>query len=209
MAFKWADTVQAQERLQGTFLMYGEEVVYIEEVRASSAIIQLMSSDERKTVKLDDENWHDYRKIPPTGWINLLNVPTPRCVLLSRLPARVRRHGLTSDVVSQREISDNAVVKCRDHNLSLLFRNPGYKDLLVNSYPDVKEIVEKLPRRSSAAMSRKFAVYKDAGGVSWLFRRDEQVGFISRETLHVFPDTAFYKDEILEASPELSIKELL
>lgn len=208
MKFKWADIVQAQERIQGTYLMYGEDVAYVEEVRSSSAIIQLMHNGERKTVKLEDDNWHDYRRLPPCGWVNVLNTAAPRCVLLSRIPARVRRHGLCNDVASFKEIADNVVSKSRDWNLSSIFSNPGYLGLLSNDYPDISEILEKLPRRASTAMSRKFAVYKDAGGVSWLYRKTEQIGFISRSSLNVFPDTSFYKDEILEIAPTLSIKDL-
>lgn len=209
MKFKWADAVQAQERLTHTYLMYGKDVVFIEEVRSSGVVIRFVETNIVLTVKFDDPNWNDYRRIPPGGWVNIYGGPSPRCILLGRVPARVRRHGLYPDVATLREIADNSVVKNRDMNLNGLLSNTGYRDLLAESYPSIDETLDRLPRRSSSAISRKFAIYRDAGGVAWVFRRNEQVGFLSKGSLHVFPDTSFYKDEVLEVSPNIAIKDLV
>lgn len=209
MKFKWTDSVQANERLANTYLMYGRDVVYINEVRSSGILITFCPNGNNKTVPLDDDNWNDFRGIPPLGWVNFVGGPTPRAVLISRIPARVRRHGLYGDVVQIRDILDNTVQRSREFDLARILNNPGYTSLLENDYPDLDEILEKLPRRTSAAMSRKYAVYRDAGGVSWLFRKHEQVGFLTKSALNVFPDTAFYSDEIREIVPTITIRDLV
>lgn len=209
MKFKWTDAVQAQERIQGTYMMYGKDVVYINEVRSSGINITFCPNGGSKTVPYDDDNWNDFRGIPPLGWVNVIGGPAPNAVFVSRHPVRGRRHGLYGDVVSIRSLVDNALQRSREFDLTRIFNNPGYSSLLENDYPGVDEILERLPRRASTAMSRKYAVYRDAGGVAWLFRKAEQVGFLTKSVLNVFPDTSFYSDEIKEIAPNLSIRDLV
>ena len=207
--FKWVDSAQAIDRLQGTYILYGNDPVYVHEIRGDSILIKNFRTGTEHTVSLGDPLFHEYRKLPPMGWMNVRGRDAPSAVFLKRIPIRGRRHGLTTDGVVVQDVSNNTLVRSSSMNIGHALKNKGYLDLLDGHYPSLEETLEKTPKGCTVAFSRKFAIYKDYGGLSFLYRNAEQVGLVSKDTLYTFPDTDFYKEELTEQKAfSLNIKEL-
>lgn len=207
--FKWADATQAAERLQGTFGLYGNDPVYFREIGRSVVIIKNYRSQEEVQKKLDDPLFHGFRKLPPLGWMNVVGKGTPYAVFMKRVPIRGRRHGLYSDNVTVQEVQTNTVIRSPSMSFSNAIANRGYLDLLDGSYPSFEMVLEKTPKGVAVAFSRKLAIFKDYGGLAFLYRNAEQIGLISKSSLYVFPETKFYLDELSEEKQiPLEIKEL-
>lgn len=207
--FQWADQQQAVERLQGTYLMYGDDPVYFREIGRSAFHIKNYRKGVEESVKPSDPAFHGFRKLPPLGWMNVRKGAAPYAVYLKRIPIRGRRHGLTNDSVSVQEVQGNTVIRSASLSFSHAIANPGYLDLVDRVYPSFEDTLEKTPKGSAVAFSRKLAIYKDYGGLSFLYRNAEQIGLISKASLYVFPETKFYVDELSEEGKiPLEIKEL-
>lgn len=205
--FVWADAAQAEERLLNTFVLYGNSPLYVTVTSSKLVKGELSRSLEGVTKEITDPLFFNFRKLPPLGWVNLLDRPSPKAVFLRRIPTVSRRHGYTTENVVIREIRNNSAERAEE-SLSSVFTNRGYHDGMDNNFPTALEILEKAPKGTAVAFSRKFAIAKDNAGLSYLYRNLDQVGLISKDALYVFPDTVCFRDEIQESNMfPLEIKE--
>ena len=206
-AFTWADAAQAEERLRDTFIMYGDSPLYVTATSATLVKGELLRTRESITKPVTDPAFFNFRKLPPLGWVNLLDLPSPKAMFARRNPVVSRRHGYYNENVVVREIRNNNPERT-DYGIGTVIQNRGYLNLLDNDYPSVLEILEKTPKGTTVAFSRKFAIYKDNAGLSYLYRNLDQIGLVSRGSLYVFPDTACFTDELKEVREfPLEIKE--
>jgi len=203
MALFWTDGTQAKERLEGTYLMLGDDPVYILSVdsghRPPMAYIANYRTGERN-IAIDVAALGDCRKIPPLGWINLRNLGNPHAVYTERLPYRGRRHGLNPDGLRVADIVINSGGRNDGWTIDSIFSDKGYLDCVDGKYPSLQEILERLPMGMSTAFSRRNAVLHDKHGMMWLYRRSERIGLLSKDRLQLFPKFSFVTDELLESN---------
>lgn len=198
----WEDVVQAGERLTGTYIMYGDEPVKVQAVESRaegpSATIENVKTGSRTRKLLSDPKFHDFHKLPPLGYINLIGFKKPVAVYTKRIPERSRSHGLRDNRVTVSLLDQNGLGTTFGINLASVLSDDGYKHRVEGFYPTAEEIVENLPEDCSAAFSPTYAIYKDAYGLFRLFRREGMVGLISHRGLRLTRETACYQEELIE-----------
>lgn len=200
----WEDSRQADERLTGTYVMYGDKPVMIDRVSNDSAVIVPADGSPSKTVRLDDPLFYDFHKLPPLGYVNVVGTGTPLAVLLTRVPERSRSHGLKSGRVTIEELLQAGMMKSPRFNLNGVLSDKGYSHRIAGIYPKVSEILDKLPEGCSVAFSPKYAVCLDGFGLFRLFRRNRQIGLVTPNGLRLSESTACFRED-LQAEPSFDI----
>lgn len=207
----WTDARQAQERIQNTFLMYDDAPVQVMAVRDAAGYeyedgIDRIEYDEpgkgRKLAKMDDEKWKKFRVLPPLGWVNYAS-PDERyigAVYLSRTSRNTRQHGLNSQNVTVYDFFHWATFgKSQVVEAQHIFSSEGYRECCAGEYPPLEDILAHIKEETAVAFSNRFAVYRCADGVRWLYRKRTRVGlFTGADTLSLFPKLGFYREEIME-----------
>lgn len=197
----WEDVAQAVDRLTGTYVMYGDDAVYVDRVEARpdgpSARISFPGGGSAWKL-LTDDAFHDFHKLPPMGYVNVVGAGKPMAVLLTRYPERSRSHGIKSGKVAVADLTDKGLVGSRIFDFASVVRDKGYSYRIAGIYPSISEIVEKLEEGCSAAFDSKYAVVKDSFGLLRLFRRNAPVGLLNENGLHLSKTAMFYREEISE-----------
>jgi hypothetical protein len=199
--FVWTDDAQANDRLSNTVMLFDGRPVYID--RASGGLISIRNTDGSSWgpvngVPFDDPRWNNFRGIPKLGWTNLVMTGRPEAVFLERIPVRNRRHGLCQDNTLMYTFDGVDINPSRTYSLFDILANKGYLATLAGDYPSLPEIMERLPTGCCVAFSSSYAVLRDDGGVSWLYRNTTRIGFLSDSTVSCFQPKMYLTDEILE-----------
>lgn len=198
----WTDYAQAKDRVEGSFVMLNDDPVYIRAV--GSAKVPLVAYDNLRTGARESStsiaDFGDFRRLPPLGWVNLINTGRPMAAYLRREPIRGRKHGLSPDSVSIRIFSRDTLIITRDHHINDIFRDPGYCQGLDGDYPSFDDVYEKTPQGTGVAVSRKLLIYHDDNGMRWLYRHRERVGFVSKGKIQVFASKAYHLEDLREGS---------
>lgn len=208
----WENLEQARERLSGCYIMYGNEIVYVEDVHAKSngltaRIYDAARINPSRLVKLSDPAFKSFREIPPLGWTNIVGGTKPNAVFMERVPVRQRTHGLSNNNVTVKDNSTGLVGRSREYNFTSVVTNKGYEGTIEGKYPSLEEVLQKLPRDSLAAVSSRYAVQEDSPGMKWFYRNSERVGMISGENLLLFKGFLYLLEELQEAK-EITFKDV-
>lgn len=208
----WTNVEQAQQRLNSTWVLYGNSPFYVRDVVEENGEpfaygYQGDDVDKRGTYSLfslEKEEWNNFRNLPPTGWFNYINPRDNRLnsVYLNRLELITRRHGLCLDnstVVGF--IADQDLIGTqRGLSLKGLMWNPGYHNYIQEkeeSYPSLSLVLQSILPRQSLAFSNKYTVYRDKEGMRWLYRRTTRIGlFTGVNTLVLFSSKIYLQEEI-------------
>jgi hypothetical protein len=198
--FLWADGTQAQERIQGTYLLFDKQLAYVQEIRSSTATIVYTATGKSENVRLNDDRWNDFRDIPPLGWINIFLGGRPKAIFLKRIPVRGRRHGLTRECVVSLILLEEGVSNNGAPSFELVVTDEGYGCSIRGEYPSLEEILTRLPTGCSAAFSPKFAVFRSKTGLFWIYRNELNIGFIQNGTIQTFSEMKFAEEELFEVT---------
>ncbi len=194
----WTDDQQAAERLAETFILKGDEVVYVQTVEAGQIYHKTLPSGALQAEKLDSPVWNKFRKLPPLGWLNVSTNKFVGAVYMRRRAVRSRSHGLNNTNIQVFGFHGNGGVLAGERLLSMtaIYGAGLYKD--PDQYPGFRDVFAVLKTDSSAALSSKFAIYKDAGGLVWLYRKRRRIGLIPDvATVLLFRGENFYREDIL------------
>jgi hypothetical protein len=195
----WEDVAQASERLVGTYILYGNQVYYVGSVdikdRVPSARLTDMATGGTTWKDLADEGFHDFHKLPPLGYVNLVNTGYPQAALLTRIPERSRLHGLRANRIAVAFVS-GASVGPAPINYENIVVDKGYQLSIDKQFPSAKQILENIDERQSAAFSPSYAISKDEFGVFRLWRRNLLVAIINEENVSFSKTTDCYREEL-------------
>lgn len=200
----WTDFQQAQERLEGSVVLCGENPAYIrglEEGHDGIPVANLsICNDSKKIIqkKLDDPAFGRFRNLPVLGWVNTTKYSA---VFLERRLLRARTHGLCDNSVTVFDATRTAdgLAPSREVSFRNIWPDAGFTDSVKNSFPSLEEILMHIREESIIAYSHTFAVLRDGLGLRWLYRNIERVGlFTGTDTLLLFPKTGFYREEIMD-----------
>lgn len=205
--FFWEDATQAQERLGGSFVLWGDKPAFIDEVipveqrgDVPYARVTLWPDGKQAKLSLSDEGFSRFRKLPPTGWINYDKHST--ALFLERRPVRSRQHGLSSNNVSCGKAGageEGYSLIWRDYTYETVARDKSYAEACVGDFPGLNDILQCIREGSSIACSSKYAVVRDVLGLRWLFRNSERVGvFPDTDTLLLVGKHSYLREEIAD-----------
>lgn len=203
----WTDSQQAGERLNGTFILYGESPAFIEAVSSARnpvASARIYPTGQLQSLDLEDPRFHDFRVLPATGWVN--NYENGEAMFIERRPVRSRSHGLNHSNTRVGYLpAERQHVLFGDYNYDTVARDRGYAEACSNTFPVLREVLDACRPDSSIAISKKFAITRDNLGVRWLYRMTERVGmFPNADTVMLAAKYKYLKEE-LETSSEISV----
>ena len=201
----WTDYQQAQERLEGSVLLYEGQPVYVRNVRENedgiprADVSPCTDTKNPSQKRLDSPKFNRFRVLPEIGWVNGDTVPT---VFLERRTQRCRTHGLCDSNVTVFENyagNEYDIVSSRDRSFRNIWPTPEFTDSVLDVFPSLEEILINIKEKSIIAYSRKCAVLRDSLGLRWLYRNRTRIGlFTGTDTLMLFSSTSYHREEIME-----------
>jgi hypothetical protein len=208
----WTDVRQAIERLQGSVVLLGDSPVMVEMIGGSDAspiatVADYTSGGKMKDVPLDSKEFKNFRKLPPTGWVN--HFGHKQAVLLERRPVRTRTHGLTDASVAVFSFARGSL-SGGGFSYRHIYTDKGYLQACKDDFPPLDGVLSNLKEDSALAVSSTYAVFRDEHGLRWLYRLGKRVGlFTDNSNLLVLGKFKFLKEELNEAVelPIRTIKE--
>lgn len=196
----WEDTNQANERLQGTYVLHNNRVVYVERcddrAEGPSARVLISRAGKQSWIPLADKGFNDFHKLPPLGYVNVFYYGEPRAVYLERMPERSRAHGLKNARVSVEDLGEAGFKPSRLDYSYIVSSDEGYEARLAGEYPTAKEIIANLTSGCSAAFSPVYAIVRDSFGTARLYRRRLLVGAITNDIVQFTRTTDCYREEL-------------
>lgn len=220
--FFWTDHVQAGERLNGTFILLGDDPIYVRGVvppttsddACPSMDYNPSGGGSKARVRLDDPLFGRFRKLPVLGWVNCEKSRTG--VLLERKPIRNRQHGLSDSNTMVGELggqgmgADPYVIrwKTRDQAFTNVATDPGYASACKGEFPKLGEVITHIRPTSTIAISNLFAIFRDEEGLRWLYRLNHRIGVVSgADSLLLMDKYKFMKEELTE-DPIISVQHI-
>lgn len=197
----WEDIQQASERLNGTYILYGDKVVIVDrcDIRdgnPSALVVYPKGEKSSEWLALDDPKFHDFHRLPPMGYVNVFYFGEPRAVYLERLPERSRAHGLKNGRIAVYELLESGPKNSSKLDFSRVVSDDGYAMTTEGVYPTAREIIDNLPAKCSAALSPTYAISRDAFGAFRLYRRQILVGVIMEDVVKFSRTTDCYREEL-------------
>lgn len=204
--FFWTDTQQAQERLEGSLVLYGREPVTLRNIRegeeGGSPRVDVTYCATPRTPavqkRLDSPKFNRFRSLPIIGWVNS---PTGQPVFLERRVIRARAHGLNDSNVTVFDLGgkEYLIQPSRDFSFRDIWTTSGFVDSVKGDFPSLEDVLVHIKEKTIIAYSRRYAVLRDTLGIRWLYRNTERIGlFTGNDTLLLLQSTSFYKEEIME-----------
>ena len=194
----WTDINQARDRLEGSYFLLGNDPVYFERIReGETRVTNYRTGQAGVLVSLED--FGDFRKLPPLGWVNWTGGAETRAFYLYRVPMRNRQHGLSSNNCNAGGI-ENDLYRSRSNRVSFdnVLTNDGYLEAVDGIFPEPGEILEHLQKGQEAAFSMKYAISCDSRGLFWLWRKTDCLGLILKDSIRLLPGQNCYRDELAE-----------
>lgn len=170
----------ANRRLNGTMVKYGEEFFAIQDIRNTRPIMTLQMQQygnkraEIKEVLINDELFNGFRPFP----LGMCNNGQGRAVYIQRRPLRTQQQGTTSAHLVEIDIENRFYGDAPAGRLSVLFGGKPFLECAKGIYPSFKEVIDFYNNpeilNSSTAFCREFAVVRgyvdtcfiaDKGGV--------------------------------------------
>lgn len=207
----WTDAAQAQDRLAGCTIMYGDQVVSVDGIRPTeratdipTAQCRIWPTGKKQDIPLDDPIFNSFRVLPPMGWVNCERLG--QAVLCERRIVRSRSHGLNDSNVStgivnpKGSIGAGSCIIWRDYSsYGDVLQDPGYTACIKEEYPSLTEVFNVIQPSSTIAISRFFAVNQDDQGIRWLMKLKDRVGlFTGVDSLMLLRTFSFLREEIQE-----------
>lgn len=206
----WEDVNQANERLANTYVMYGDDIYHIDRCENASGTPSAYAADpihgNYRFISLEDDAWHNFHKLPPMGYVNVMSYGFPMAVLLTRLPERSRSHGIKANRVSVAHLAGGAIAGS-PINFVHIVNDSGYRDNIRGAYPTARQILDNLDEGQSAAFHPSYAISKDDFGIFRLFRKHLMVGVIEDSSVRYTKVTDCYREE-LEQTESFNIREV-
>lgn len=198
----WTDDIQAGERLVGCLVLHDDDVLYVDEIRAGNAVCReaedLNNFDKQKRISLSSKGWNDFRILPALGWrnitVNLLGGTTKSgAMYVKRVAQRTRSHGLNRNNTIVYDFFAGEFSKSR-YSVESCF-NKRYKENQKNM-PRFIGAFEALTKNSSAALSPKWALFRDGDGLTWLYRKTKRVAIVlNNNSVSFLPGSDFYTQD--------------
>jgi len=211
--FFWTDSVQAQERLAGSYIKFGDKVAYVEEVRnpraGPTATIIVYPEGLTESVLLSDPRFGRFRTPLPIGWVN--SQSNKRAFYVSRAPQRSRTHGMTRSNTTLSTIDKiGRLGGAGDYgSYDTIAKDPQYAAAIVGNYPPLSLVLDKLRNGTCVAISNKLCLFRDQEGIRWLFVDTDRVGlFTGADTLLLISSFSYLKEQLQEA-PEFTVNNLV
>lgn len=217
----WTDITQAQERVQGTWVMYDGEPVFISRIYEEDGIIKCMihppGEKESGTQKrMDSPKFRRFRELPELGWMNSeLKGGIPIPILISRVVVTTRTHGLNANNIqigqlyfgNGNELPPN-ITNTAMYSIGHLQKDTGFASMQAGKYPSLMAVLEKIQPGTSLAYSLHYCISKDLLGIRWLYRDAVRVGlFSNNDTLNLLPKHSYLRDEIM-ADPKFTLNNI-
>lgn len=203
--FFWTDAAQAEERLRGSYILYGDSAVYVERIANSrsaglKAEVTIFPEGKAGNISLSDPLFHRFRKPLPTGWVN--NLYSKRAYFLQRSPQRSRVHGMTSGSTAVYTIlSDGRMRPSDEMRFDVVVRDQQYQEAIRGDYPALELILDRLKIGTCIAFSNNMALFRDTDGVRWLYIGNDKVGlFTGSDTLLLLSSFSYVKEQLTEAA---------
>jgi len=205
--FFWTDEVQAQERLNNTFIKHNDDVVFVSHIENEKIFYINYVDDTIGNDTLDSVSWKRFRVLPPIGWLNIDRQKDVHRgvkkyvggVYLNRRAVRSRSHGLndTNIQIFSFQPDEKGLVNDKSFILKDVYKCGFYKD--PEQYPSFTEAFRHLRNGFCVALSPKFALIKDSDGLTWLYRKRLKVALIPNvATLFLLASCKYYREDILE-----------
>jgi len=211
--FFWTDSVQAQERLAGSYIKFGDKVAYVEEVRnpraGPTATIIVYPEGLTESIPLSDPRFGRFRTPLPIGWVN--SQANKRAFYVSRAPQRSRIHGMTRSNVALYTVDKLARIGGAGDYASYdnLAKDPQYSAAIRKEYPPLSVVLDKLKNGTCIAVSNTLCLFRDSDGIRWLFVGTDRVGlFTGADTLLLLSSFSYVKEQLQEA-PEFTVNNLV
>lgn len=208
----WEDQVQAEERLSGTYLLHGDDVVHVRAIQGMDdgqvgAHVTRMKDKKVELIPLSDPKFHRFRRLPPIGWVN--NQEHQEGVFAMRRPVRARRHGLSDENVSVGRIERGGYqLRYDKYRYSFITADKGYDQACKDDYPALTDVLAHIREGSTMAVSAKYATVCDENNLSWLYRDDQRVGlFAGKDSLLLMGKHAYLREELTE-SPVITVENI-
>lgn len=205
----WVDFQQANERLGNTTILYNQYPFLVAGCGPSTNGVPLISGTVYNrtphTVQsvATDPAFHRFRKFPPTGWVNSVQVGS--AVLVERIPTRSRSHGFNDNNIRLCYWRDDCI-RGLDERYSRFMRDSGYLEACENVRPTLDEVLAMIRSDTCISISNKFAIARDSNGMRWLYRNAKRIGlFIGADTLILLEGMQFYREE-LQLDPVITIR---
>lgn len=210
----WTDMTQAVERVQGSWVMYDGEPVFISRVYEDGGVVKCHihppGNEEGIQKRMDSPKFRRFRELPELGWMNseLKGKGLIAPVLLSRVVVTTRTHGLNNNNLQTLQLYFGNGNELPPHaantgvySIGSLQRDTGFTSMQAGKYPSLMSVLEKILPGTSLAYSLHYCITKDALGIRWLFRDAVRVGlFSNNDTLNLLPKHAYLREEIMSDS---------
>lgn len=201
--FFWTDAVQAEERLRGSFVLFGDKVALVQSISSNrgspTASIRVYPDNRDEVVSLSDARFNRFRKALPIGWVN--NSASKQAVFVSREPQRSRTHGMTRANTKVFHIRKGQMQSAADYtNFEYVATDPQYAKAIAGEFPPLELVLNKVRPNTTLAISSKLAVHRDTDGIRWLYVDADRVGlFTGSDTLLLLTAFAYVKEQLQEA----------
>lgn len=200
----WTDAVQAEERLRGSYVLFGNKVALIQSISNNrgnpAASIRVYPDNKEEVVLLSDARFNRFRKALPIGWVN--SSVSKQAVFISRAPQRSRTHGMTRSNTQVFHIRKGQFSNAQDYtNYEYVATDPQYVNAIAGEFPPLDLVLNKIRSGTTIAVSSKFAVHRDADGIRWLYIDTDRVGlFTGSDTLLLLSSFSYVKEQLQEAA---------
>jgi len=211
--FFWTDVAQAEERLRGSYIRFGDKAAFVDSIgspRAGPTATVISYPDGKaENVLLSDARFNRFRVPLPIGWVN--NQAYKRAFFLSRGPQRSRIHGMTRSNTIVMTIDKSGHLGGAGDYLSYegIAKDPQYGAAIRNEYPPLLLVLDKIKNGTGVALSKDLCIHRDMSGIRWLFVGSDRVGlFTGADTLLLLSSFAYVKEQLQEA-PEFTVNNLV
>lgn len=203
----WESWEQAAERLNGTYVLYGDTPCLVAEVRQpermdedAKAVCRINGESKNRYIPLSDPLFHRFRKLPKTGWVN--SYRERKALYLERRPYRGRSHGLSDNNVTVGYLSSGSdELYYRDIRFRNVSDDEGWAEANQDVYPTLQDVFPVIKPDSTIAVSNLYAIHRDKSGMRWLYRNSDKVGtFSDVNTLLLFSKYRYLTDELNDSS---------
>lgn len=196
----WESVEQANQRLSGSVVMYGNDPVRFSGIASKKTVVRNLRTGEDVAVSLSDKAFEDFRKLPPLGLVNL----TGDVAVFTRTPTRSQTHGHADGNISVR------TTKGRERFSRILASNlAGYIEMIDNDYPTFREAIDNVSRDQPIAFSRKYCLVMSRAGFKTLRRGEKTIGVVASDGTVLLPKTTMcFREDFLNTVPDTAVMEI-
>ena len=207
----WEDAQQARDRLSNTVVLYGDDPVFIGDVRPDGPVVKadvtFYPTGKFIQLNLADSRFHKFRTLPPLGWVN--NTKDKTAYYLERRVRRTTRHGLFNDNTSClfADLAGGGVIEA-GHRFSTISQDLGFSESCKGLFPTLEEVLTNVKQGNIIAISNSFAIGKNPIGAYLLYHHKICCGiFTDLSSVLLFQDKKYLR-ETLQQAEILSLRDI-